>query len=185
DGTVLLEPVSGAEGYPLKTAADALTIIDRVKAGESEAGAAHNIALLADFYHLAVNGDNVTQVIENHAAEFGHIQIAHIPAVALPAPVNCRSSTGSTAHANSGTPAKSHWNTNKIKTQLLTGWQTNQPFRLHHYLCTQCERTAKLWLNKTSHSSAWASWGCQWQRTWPMPASMSPVITVPLARPKN
>jgi len=84
DGTVLLEPVSGAEGYPLKTAADALTIIDRVKAGESEAGAAHNIALLADFYHLAVNGDNVTQVIENHAAEFGHIQIADNPGRGAP-----------------------------------------------------------------------------------------------------
>ena len=31
-GTVLLEPVSGADAYPLKTAADVLSVIDRVKA---------------------------------------------------------------------------------------------------------------------------------------------------------
>src|SRR5690625_476150 len=79
DGTVLLEPVSGAEGYPLKTAADALTIIDRVKAGEYEAGAAHNIALLADCYHPSVNGDKVYQVIENQAAELGHMHTADNP----------------------------------------------------------------------------------------------------------
>lgn len=83
-GTVLLEPVSGAEGYPLKTAADALKIIDRVRSGESEAGAAQNIALLADFYHLIVNGDNVAQVVEDHAADFGHIQIADNPGRGAP-----------------------------------------------------------------------------------------------------
>lgn len=70
-GTVLLEPVSGAEGYPLKTAADALAIIDKLEAT--------NVKLLADFYHLAVNGDDVAAVIEAHAADFGHIQIADAP----------------------------------------------------------------------------------------------------------
>lgn len=84
DGTVLLEPVSGAAEYPLKTAADALAIIDQVRAGESEAGAAQNIALLADFYHLAVNGDDVAQVIENHTTQFGHIQIADNPGRGAP-----------------------------------------------------------------------------------------------------
>ncbi len=79
DGTVLLEPVSGAEGYPLKTAADALAIIGRVQ----EAGA-QNIRLLADFYHLAVNGDDVAAVIEAHAADFGHIQIADAPGRGAP-----------------------------------------------------------------------------------------------------
>lgn len=83
-GTVLLEPVSGAEGYPLKTAADALEIIERVKSGESEAGSARNIALLADFYHLAVNGDDVARVVEEHASEFGHIQIADNPGRGAP-----------------------------------------------------------------------------------------------------
>lgn len=70
-GTVLLEPVSGTPAYPLKTAQDALDVIAR--AGQS------NIKLLADFYHLAVNGDDVAAVIEAHAADFGHIQIADSP----------------------------------------------------------------------------------------------------------
>ncbi|GEO96124.1 hydroxypyruvate isomerase family protein [Kocuria turfanensis] len=73
-GTVLLEPVSGTPAYPLKTAQDALDVITKVR----QAGA-DNIRLLADFYHLAVNGDDVAAVIEQHAAEFGHIQIADAP----------------------------------------------------------------------------------------------------------
>ena len=74
-GIVLLEPVSGADAYPLKTAADALAIIARV---QDEHGV-DNVKLLADFYHLAVNGDDVAAVIAGHAAEFGHIQIADAP----------------------------------------------------------------------------------------------------------
>lgn len=79
-GTVLLEPVSGARKYPLLTADDALKVIARVKA-ESGVG---NIKLLADFYHLAVNGDDVAAVIENHAKDFGHIQIADNPGRGAP-----------------------------------------------------------------------------------------------------
>jgi hydroxypyruvate isomerase len=79
-GTVLLEPVSGAPRYPLLTAADALGVIARVK---DETGA-ENIRLLADFYHLAVNGDDVAAVIENHAKDFGHIQIADNPGRGAP-----------------------------------------------------------------------------------------------------
>lgn len=74
-GIVLLEPVSGMDAYPLKTAADALAIIERVKDEEG----VDNVKLLADFYHLAVNGDDVPAVIAGHAAEFGHIQIADAP----------------------------------------------------------------------------------------------------------
>lgn len=79
-GIVLLEPVSGAERYPLLTAADALSVIDRVR----EAAGVHNIKLLADFYHLAVNGDDVAAVIETHAPAFGHIQIADSPGRGAP-----------------------------------------------------------------------------------------------------
>jgi hydroxypyruvate isomerase len=74
-GVVLLEPVSGMDAYPLKTAADALAIIQRVR---DEHGV-DNVRLLADFYHLAVNGDDVAAVIADHAAEFGHVQIADAP----------------------------------------------------------------------------------------------------------
>jgi hydroxypyruvate isomerase len=69
--TVLVEPVSGAPRYPLRTAADAIAVIDRV--------GADNVALLADLYHLTVNGDDVAAVIAEHAPRVGHVQIADAP----------------------------------------------------------------------------------------------------------
>jgi hydroxypyruvate isomerase len=69
DAVVLLEPVSGAPRYPLRTAADVLAAIDR--AGED------NIRLLLDVYHLAVNGDDVDAAIDG--GRFGHVQIADAP----------------------------------------------------------------------------------------------------------
>lgn len=74
-GTVLLEPVSGAPKYPLLTAEDVLAVIAKVTAFDGDT----NIKLLADFYHLSVNGDDVEAVIARHAKEFGHIQIADAP----------------------------------------------------------------------------------------------------------
>jgi hydroxypyruvate isomerase len=79
-GTILLEAVSGAPQYPLLKAADALTVIARV----TEESGARNVKFLADFYHLAVNGDDVAAVIENHAKDFGHIQIADNPGRGAP-----------------------------------------------------------------------------------------------------
>ena len=79
-GTVLLEPVSNAPRYPLRRAADALAVIARVT---QETGT-ENVRLLADFYHLAVNGDDVDAVIEAHAPDFGHIQIADAPGRGAP-----------------------------------------------------------------------------------------------------
>jgi len=78
-GTVLLEPVSGTPAYPLKTAADALDVIAKTRTAGVD-----NVKLLADFYHLAVNGDDVDAVIEAHAHEFGHIQIADNPGRGAP-----------------------------------------------------------------------------------------------------
>jgi hydroxypyruvate isomerase len=69
--TVVLEPLSGASRYPLLTAADAIAVADRV--GEP------NIALLADLYHLAVNGEDLSAVIDNYAGRIGHVQIADAP----------------------------------------------------------------------------------------------------------
>jgi hydroxypyruvate isomerase len=77
-GTVLVEPVSGADRYPLLTAADALDVIAQVR---DESGQA-NLGLLADLYHLAVNGDDVDAVIADHAGVPGriaHVQIADCP----------------------------------------------------------------------------------------------------------
>jgi hydroxypyruvate isomerase len=72
---VLVEPVSGAPRYPLRLAGDALGVIDRV---EHTTGAG-NLALLADLYHLTVNGDDVADVIAEHAPRIGHVQIADAP----------------------------------------------------------------------------------------------------------
>lgn len=79
-GTVLLEPISGVAKYPLRTAEDALKVIARVK----EESGANNIKLLADFYHLAVNGEDVLALIKNHAKDFGHVQIADNPGRGAP-----------------------------------------------------------------------------------------------------
>ncbi|MCZ2403839.1 TIM barrel protein [Paenarthrobacter sp. Z7-10] len=78
-GTVLLEPVSGAARYPLTTAAQAMEVIGKVRAEGPQ-----NIKLLADFYHLAVNGDDVDAAITSYAKDFGHIQIADNPGRGAP-----------------------------------------------------------------------------------------------------
>ena len=68
---VLVEPISAAPRYPLLTAADALAVVRRVPAD--------NVRLLADLYHLSVNGDDVDAVIARHADEIGHVQVADAP----------------------------------------------------------------------------------------------------------
>ncbi|GAA0484617.1 hydroxypyruvate isomerase [Paractinoplanes deccanensis] len=74
-GTVLVEAVSGPHPYPLRTAADVVSVLDRVRA---ERGSG-NLAFLADLYHLTVNGDDVAKVLEEHAERIGHVQIADAP----------------------------------------------------------------------------------------------------------
>ncbi|GLY67054.1 hydroxypyruvate isomerase family protein [Amycolatopsis taiwanensis] len=68
---LVIEPLSGAERYPLRTAADALAVIDKV--------GRENLALLFDLYHLAVNGDDLDAVIDGHIDRIGHVQIADVP----------------------------------------------------------------------------------------------------------
>ncbi|WP_226356941.1 hydroxypyruvate isomerase family protein [Pseudonocardia sp. ICBG601] len=67
----LLEPVSGVDAYPLRTADDAVAVLDRV-------GSPH-LRLLLDVYHLAVNGDDPAAAIDRHADRIGHVQIADAP----------------------------------------------------------------------------------------------------------
>jgi len=74
-GMVLVEPVSGAPRYPLRTAADAVAVIDRVA---DRTGVA-NLGLLCDLYHLAVNGDDLDQVIAAYGHRVAHVQIADAP----------------------------------------------------------------------------------------------------------
>jgi hydroxypyruvate isomerase len=75
DAVVLVEPVSGAERYPIRTAAEAVAVIDRTE----QARGTTNLALLADLYHLTINGDDLTTVIERYGSRIGHVQIADAP----------------------------------------------------------------------------------------------------------
>lgn len=68
-GAVVLEPLSGAERYPLRTAADAVAVIEQVP----------GTALLCDLYHLAANGEDLAAVIERHHGHIAHVQIADAP----------------------------------------------------------------------------------------------------------
>ena len=74
-GTVLVEPVSGAPRYPLRTAADAVAVLDRVAA---ETGVT-NLGLLCDLYHLATNGDDLDRAIATYGDRIAHVQIADAP----------------------------------------------------------------------------------------------------------
>ena len=74
-GTVLVEPVSGAPRYPLRTAADAVAVLDRVAA---QTGVA-NLGLLCDLYHLATNGDDLDRAIATYGDRVAHVQVADAP----------------------------------------------------------------------------------------------------------
>ncbi|MFD9890386.1 hydroxypyruvate isomerase family protein [Amycolatopsis sp. NPDC059027] len=68
---LVLEPLSGAERYPLKTTADAVKILDEL--------GRDNVRLLADLYHLATNGDDLDALVAVHTPRIGHVQIADVP----------------------------------------------------------------------------------------------------------
>lgn len=73
-GTVLSEAVSSARDYPLLTAGDAVGVCDRL----AQHGAS-NVGFLADFYHLAVNGEDLGELVERYAERIAHVQIADAP----------------------------------------------------------------------------------------------------------
>jgi hydroxypyruvate isomerase len=75
DANILIEPVSGAPRYPLRTADDVVAVLD----GTAAAGDAGNVWMLADLYHLATNGDDLGVVVERYADRIGHVQIADAP----------------------------------------------------------------------------------------------------------
>ena len=75
ESVIVLEPLSAMETYPLITARQAMDVIERLRV----TGATTNVKLLADFYHLSVNGDDVSNVISAYANEIGHVQIADAP----------------------------------------------------------------------------------------------------------
>lgn len=74
-GTVLVEPVSGSPAYPIKTAADAVAVVDRVVAQTGHT----NIGFLCDLYHLSANGDDLDAVVQQFGDRAAHVQIADAP----------------------------------------------------------------------------------------------------------
>ena len=72
---LLIEPLSAVADYPVLTTADAFSLVGRLGAGSG---------VLADLYHLAVNGEDVDAAIAARGAEFAHVQIADAPGRGAP-----------------------------------------------------------------------------------------------------
>lgn len=72
--TVLVEPVSGPKPYPLRTADDAVAVVEAVR------GSGHGqIGFLCDLFHLANNGDDLAAAIARYTGVTSHVQIADCP----------------------------------------------------------------------------------------------------------
>jgi hydroxypyruvate isomerase len=71
---VVVEPLSGAPAYPLRTADDVLGVLDRLPAALSDSA-----RLLADLYHLRVNGADIPATLDRVHARIGHVQVADVP----------------------------------------------------------------------------------------------------------
>lgn len=72
--TVLVEAVSGPKPYPLRTADDAVAVVERVRGT-----GARNVGFLCDLFHLANNGDDVERAIREHVDAVAHVQVADFP----------------------------------------------------------------------------------------------------------
>lgn len=77
DATLLIEALNAPEApdFPLVSSASAMETIDAVNA----ASGLDNARFLMDLYHLGMNGEDLPTVIDEHAGQAGHIQIADIP----------------------------------------------------------------------------------------------------------
>ncbi|SDC91609.1 hydroxypyruvate isomerase [Geodermatophilus telluris] len=79
-GTVLVEPLSAAPDYPLRTAQDALAVVDGVAA----ATGVRDLGLLLDLYHLAVNGADLDREVAESGPRAAHVQVADAPGRGAP-----------------------------------------------------------------------------------------------------
>jgi hydroxypyruvate isomerase len=71
---VLVEPLSGVPEYPLRSADDVLGVLDRLPVALSESA-----LLLADLYHLRVNGADIPATLDRVHSRIGHVQVADVP----------------------------------------------------------------------------------------------------------
>ncbi|NEC90126.1 TIM barrel protein [Streptomyces sp. SID12501] len=79
---LLVEALNEPESprYPLVSAPAAVEVVDRVNA----ATGLDNARFLMDLYHLSMNGEDLTSVIDRFAAKTGHVQIADNPGRGAP-----------------------------------------------------------------------------------------------------
>lgn len=79
---LLIETLNKPESplYPLVSAPAAIEVVDKVNA----ATGLGNAKFLLDIYHLSMNGEDVSQVIEAYADKTGHVQIADNPGRGAP-----------------------------------------------------------------------------------------------------
>lgn len=76
--TVLVEAINSVDvpAFPVDTSDKAAAVIDRVPAG--------NVAFLADFYHLAMMGESLPEVLARHSGRIAHVQLADPPGRGAP-----------------------------------------------------------------------------------------------------
>ena len=121
DGVVLVEPVSRAAGYPLLTAKDAIAVIERV----SQETGVDNLQLLCDLYHLAVNGDDLDDLIATHALESGTCRTRMHRDATNRAPVSWTWRSTSVRSRLGATTGRSAWSTSPRTP--LSGLSTGSP----------------------------------------------------------
>jgi hydroxypyruvate isomerase len=72
---ILIEPLSGVDDYPITTTRDAFALVSALGKGAG---------VLADLYHLGVNGEDLDATIELRGDDFAHVQIADAPGRGAP-----------------------------------------------------------------------------------------------------
>jgi len=72
---VLMEPVSGMPDYAIRTAEDAVGVLDRVARNTGVT----NLGFLLDQYHLAMNGVDLPGTIDRYGPRAVHVQLADTP----------------------------------------------------------------------------------------------------------
>ncbi|QPP10429.1 TIM barrel protein [Streptomyces bathyalis] len=79
---LLIEALNAIESphCPIVSAPRAVSVVDEV----NEATGLDNTRFLMDLYHLAMNGEDLHKVIDDHAARTGHVQIADSPGRGAP-----------------------------------------------------------------------------------------------------
>ncbi|WP_369359394.1 TIM barrel protein [Streptomyces sp. cg2] len=81
-GTLLIEALNAPESpaCPIVSAPKAVEVVDAVNA----ATGLDNARFLMDLYHLAMNGEDLVEVIDRYTARTGHVQIADNPGRGAP-----------------------------------------------------------------------------------------------------